>query len=76
MSDKWHGGKGDKSRISNVNKFSRNMEKIYERKNWRMWAVWEGYDTDSVYFDESDIDEFQPLSYSEYKKRFISGKKI
>ena len=41
----WHGGKGDKSRTSDANKFSRNMEKIYEKKTWQFWAVWDGLNT-------------------------------
>jgi len=69
MSDKWHGGKGDKSRISDMNKFSRNMEKIYERKNWKFWATWEGYDLDEVEFDDSGLDELQQISYTEFNKR-------
>ena len=47
----WHGGKGDKSRTSDVNKFSRNMEKIYEKKTWQFWAVWEGLNTEKMDFD-------------------------
>ena len=75
MSDKWHGGKGDKSRISSINKFSRNHEKIFATKNWRMWALFEGYNPDTVEIDESGIDTFEQLSYTEYRKRFIRGEK-
>ena len=69
MSDKWHGGKGDKSRISDMDKFSRNMEKIYERKNWRFWAVWDGYNLDTINFDESDLEPTKQISYAEFVSR-------
>ena len=69
MSDKWHGGKGDKSRISSINKFSRNHEKIFSAKNWRMWACWDGHDVNSIDFDESGLKEFEPISYQEFIKR-------
>ena len=40
-----------------------------------MWALWEGYNPDTVEFDEKGIDTFEQLSYTEYRKRFIRGEK-
>ena len=65
----WHGGKGDKSRTSDVNKFSRNMEKIYEKKTWHFWAVWDGLNTEKMDFDDSGLKEFEKISYKEYITR-------
>jgi len=65
----WHGGKGDKSRTSDTNKFSRNMEKIYEKKTWQFWAVWEGLNTEKMDFDDSGLEDFQQISYKEYITR-------
>ena len=65
----WHGGKGDKSRTSDVNKFSRNMEKIYEKKTWQFWAVWEGLNTEEMDFDDSGLEDFEQISYKEYITR-------
>jgi hypothetical protein len=31
MTDKWHGGKGDKSRPSNQKKYQDNWEKIFNK---------------------------------------------
>lgn len=70
MSDSsWHGGKGDKSRTADTNKFSRNMEKIYEKKTWQFWAVWEGLNTEEMDFDDSGLKEFEKISYKEYITR-------
>jgi hypothetical protein len=65
----WHGGKGDKSRTSDVNKFSRNMEKIYEKKTWQFWAVWEGLNTEEMDFDDSGLEDFEQISYKDYITR-------
>jgi len=65
----WHGGKGDKSRTADTNKFSRNMEKIYEKKTWQFWAVWEGSNTEEMDFDDSGLKEFEKISYKEYITR-------
>lgn len=65
----WHGGKGDKSRTSDTNKFSRNMEKIYEKKTWQFWAVWEGLNTEKMDFDASGLEDFERISYKEYITR-------
>ncbi len=65
----WHGGKGDKSRTADTNKFSRNMEKIYEKKTWQFWAVWEGLNTEEMDFDDSGLKEFEKISYKEYITR-------
>jgi len=65
----WHGGKGDKSRTSDVNKFSRNMEKIYEKKTWQFWAVWEGLNTEEMDFNDSGLEDFEQISYKEYITR-------
>jgi hypothetical protein len=69
MSEKWHGGKGDKSRTTDTNKFSRNMEKIFEKKTWQFWAVWEGLNTETMNFDDSGLEDFEQISYKEYITR-------
>ena len=69
MGEKWHGGKGDKSRTDDINKFSRNMEKIYEKKTWQFWAVWEGLNTETMSFDDSGLEDFEQISYKEYITR-------
>jgi len=69
MGKEWHGGKGDKSRACDVNKFSRNMEKIYERKNWKFWAIWEGYSLDNIKFDSTGLEEGEQISYKEFNSR-------
>jgi hypothetical protein len=69
MSDKWHGGKGDKSRTSDPGKFCRNMERIYERKSWHFWAVWDGLDVDEINFDDSGLNDLEKISYREFMSR-------
>ena len=64
-------GKGDKSRISDYDKYSKNMEKIFEKKSWQFWVVWEGYDPQKCKFDESGLKDNEPISYSEYMSRII-----
>ena len=73
MGEKWHGGKGDKSRISDSKKYHEGMERIYGRKSWKFWAVWEGYDLDTVEFNSKGIDESKKISYTEYRSRFLKG---
>ena len=54
MSERFKGtgsGKGDKSRVSDYEKYSRNMEKIYEKKSWQFWAVWDGLEVENINFD-------------------------
>lgn len=77
MSERFKGigsGKGDKSRISDINKFSRNMEKLYEKKGWRFWAVWDGFDLETIEFDSSGLKDIECITYSEFKKRLKSDK--
>ena len=62
-------GKGDSSRISDINKFSRNMEKLYEKKTWKFWAAWEGLDTEEMDFDDSGLQDFEQIPYKEYITR-------
>ncbi len=69
MSDKWHGGKGDKSRVSNPKKFQEGMERIYGRKSWQFWAVWDGFDIEEISFDSSGLKENEQISYREFMKR-------
>jgi hypothetical protein len=79
MSERFQGtgsGKGDKSRIADVNKFSRNMEKIYEKKTLQFWCVWEGYDSDKSVFNTKDLKEGEKVSYSEYMSRIIKLHKL
>ena len=77
MSERFKGtgsGKGDKSRISDINKFSRNMEKLYEKKGWRFWAVWDGYKLETIKFDSSGLKDTECITYNEFKKRLKSGR--
>ena len=79
MSDRFKSdgaGKGDKSRIADINKFSRNMEKIYEKKTLQFWCVWEGNDSDKSEFNTEDLKEGQKISYSEYMSRIIKLHKL
>ena len=72
MSDRFKAvgsGKGDKSRTTDINKFSRNMEKIFEKKTWQFWAVWEGLNTEKMNFDDSGLEDFEQISYKEYITR-------
>lgn len=69
MSDKWHGGKGDKSRVSDPKKFHDGMERIYGRKSWQFWAVWEGFDIEKIVFDDSGLKESEKISYKDFMSR-------
>ena len=69
MGDKWHGGKGDKSRIADNKKYQRNMERIYGRKSWQFWAVWDGLNIEDITFDESGLKELEQISYREFMER-------
>jgi len=74
MSDRYKSegaGKGDKSRVSDYEKYSRNAEKIFEKKGWRYWCIWEGYDPDESVFDGEGLEEGEQISYSEYRSRVI-----
>ena len=62
-------GKGAKSRVTDINKFSRNMEKLYERKTWEFWSAWLGLHIDEIDFDDSGLEVGQQISYNEYIKR-------
>jgi len=62
-------GKGDKPRISNYDKYTKAWEKIYGKKGWRYWVVWDGLDLEEVMFDDSNLTNDEQISYSEYKKR-------
>ena len=74
MQRQWHGGKGDTSRVSNVEKYNRNMEKIYEKKSWQFWMVWEGRDVEETPFDLSGLADGEQISYSEFIKRLKNPK--
>jgi hypothetical protein len=69
MSDKWHGGKGDKSRVSDAKKYQEGMERIYGRKSWQFWAVWDGFDLDVIQFDDSGLEPSEEISYKEFMNR-------
>jgi hypothetical protein len=69
MSDKWHGGKGDKSRVSDPAKYQEGMERIYGRKAWQFWAAWEGFNTEEMDFDDSGLEDLEKISYKEYITR-------
>jgi len=65
----WHGGKGDKSRVSNPKKFQEGMERIYGRKSWQFWAVWDGLDLEQINFNDSGLKDNEQISYGEFMKR-------
>ena len=69
MSDKWHGGKGDKSRVSDPKKFQDGMERIYGRKAWQFWAVWDGFDIEKIQFDCYGLKENEQIYYREFMTR-------
>lgn len=69
MSDKWHGGKGDKSRISDPKKFNNGMERIYGRKSWQFWAVWDGLNVEDITFDSSGLKDMELISYRDFMTR-------
>ena len=69
MSDKWHGGKGDKSRVSDPAKYQEGMERIDGRKAWQFWAAWEGFNTEEMDFDDSGLEDLEKISYKEYITR-------
>lgn len=74
MSDRFKSegaGKGDKNRVSDYEKYSRNMERLFEKKNWRYWCVFEGCDPDDSEFNEEGLEEGQQISFSEYRSRVI-----
>lgn len=69
MAKQWHGGKGDQSRVSDIEKFNRNMEKIYEKKSWQFWAVWDGLEVENINFDASGLKDLEKISYREFLSR-------
>ena len=72
MSERFKGtgsGKGDKSRVSDYEKYSRNMEKIYEKKSWQFWAVWDGLEVENINFDASGLKDLERISYREFLSR-------
>jgi len=77
MSDRFKSdgaGKGDKSRIADINKFSRNMEKLYEKKGWRFWALWDGYNLETIQFDNTGLTDTESITYKEFKSRLKKNK--
>lgn len=74
MSDKWHGGKGDKSRVSDAKKYQEGMERIYGRKSWQFWAVWDGFDIEQIEFDDAGLETSQEISYKEFMSRLLKKK--
>ena len=79
MSDRFKSdgaGKGDKSRITDYNKYCRNSEKIFDKKTLPFWCVWEGNDIDKSEFNTEDLKEGQKISYSEYMSRIIKLHKL
>ena len=38
-------------------------------KTWQFWCVWEGYDTDELEFDDTNLEEGEHITYAEYIKR-------
>jgi len=79
MSDRFKSdgaGKGDKSRITDYNKYCRNSEKIFEKKSLEFWCVWDGNDPIKSELDKSNLKEGQQISYSEYLSRIIKSHKL
>lgn len=72
MSEKWHGGKGDKSRISNHNTYASNYEKVFCKMTWKYWAKYDGLDYSSIKFNKKGLDEDAKITYSEFQQRLIN----
>jgi len=68
-------GKGDKSRVSDYKKYQEGMGRLYSKKTWQFWAVWEGLKVSEISFDDSDLEDDQKISYKEYISRLKDGKK-
>tara|TARA_R110000803_G_scaffold207021_1_gene274663 strand:+ start:139 stop:306 length:168 start_codon:yes stop_codon:yes gene_type:complete len=43
-----------------------------QNKAWQFWCVWEGYSVDKVKFDDTGLEEFEAITYPEYRERLIS----
>ena len=46
-----------------------NLAEYGYKKTWQFWCVWEGLDSDSVEFDDSDLEDGEDIEYSEYRRR-------
>jgi hypothetical protein len=68
MSEKWHGGKGDKSRISNHSSYSTNYEKAFRKMTWKYWAKYEGLDYDEIFLKKANLDEDAKITYKQFKE--------
>lgn len=53
----------------NDNDLGLNFDKDTTKMIWRFWAKWEGIDYEKAYFDLEGMNELDPISYNEYKKR-------
>jgi len=62
-------GKGDKCRTSDHKKYQDGMERLYSKKSWQFWVVWEGGSSDKTEFDDLGLKPGQQISYKEYKER-------
>jgi hypothetical protein len=69
MSDKWHGGKGDKSRVSDYKKYASNWDQVFAKRTWKYWAKYEGLDYENMVFDKYMLDEDEKMSYTEFRQR-------
>lgn len=74
MSDKWHGGKGDKPRISDYESYSYNYERAFRKMTWRYWAKYDGLDYDKILFNQTGLDENTKITYQEFQERLMNEK--
>ena len=66
----WHGGKGSSYRAVNSETYSQNFDQAFRKMTWCYWAKREGHDYNQIDFNSQGINEFDKISYTEYKKRF------
>jgi len=62
-------GKGDKCRVSDHCKYQEGMERIYSKKSWQFWVIWEGGSSDLTEFDDVGLKPGEQISYKVYKER-------
>jgi|TARA_B110000495_G_C22917826_1_gene536167 hypothetical protein len=66
----WHGGKGSNYREVNTETYSQNFDQAFRKMTCEYWAKREGHDYHKIDFSSQEINEFDKISYTEYKKRF------
>jgi hypothetical protein len=49
-------------------------EEYNHKKTWMFWCVWEGYKLSNIEFNNEGLDDYEDITYSEYRKRIIKIK--